>query len=311
MGLLRSKPMLKHQSIAQEELTRIVVKETASKVCSISTIADRGLCNAVYKIETDHLPLILRVNKASEVGTYTKERWCADLARAQGILTPKVLAVGKTEALSFHISEYVEGEDLLDLPRTARSKAWRDVGVMLQKLHQVSAQGFGEDLAGSVHGGAPTTLKDWADWFKEYCCESGDLIHQQVLNVEQHRKVIENFDMIGMAKVNPVVCHGNAVEKNFRIDKKGRTWLLDWGTASGHSPLLDIAELQAFVVDPEDHAAFYTGYGQTYSGNEHLLHQLTIARLTISIAWLLRENAIGSKDIQAELQRLHALLRGI
>ena len=116
-------------------LQGLIQSELGLTVQRAHPITHRGLVNAVYVVETSGGRLVVRLSEKETVGTYLKERACADAARAVGIRTPEVVAVGATEDVAFHLSEYIEGLDVAEVDSAQRLRAWGDIGGMLKILH--------------------------------------------------------------------------------------------------------------------------------------------------------------------------------
>jgi len=63
-------------------------------------------------------------------------------------------------------------------------------------------------------------------------------------------------------------------------------WLIDWSAATGHTPLLDIAELYSFPPGEANRGAFYSGYGERFSDDDPFVRELVILRLACGKVWL-------------------------
>ena len=291
--------------LSLDSQARQILHTQGYAVTALEQISGRGLCNLVFKADLESgSPVIVRLQK-DLFPVYKKEAWCAEVARNIGIRTPRVIAIGSTPSIDFHISEYVEGRDVDTLPIEERLTCWRQVGEMIRETNRIPVNNFGEDVsAENYHSG----IKAWADWCRDYICEAEELVKTKIVTPEQHRKIIDTYNFLASVKLPACLCHGNATCKNFRVDSNGNTWLLDWGTAQGHLPEMDIAEIIAFVGEPRERASFFEGYGKTFSMADELVKALVIARYAISVRWLMTQTSAAH---QRDLRGICTMLRGV
>ena len=268
-------------------------------ITNLEQLTTNGAVNAVYKATLEDQAVIIRVAAAYELGTFQKEMACSQ--RVAGKLkTPHVLFVGKTEYPNhaIHIAPLIDGTDLNKYtgPLDGRAEFWKQIGTATKELHKTCVGGFGEQLFDAPTG-LNQSLDTWTDRIRDqigFRSSGTNQIPQPLKELEA--KIKRAFEVINSSvkqeDTQPVLCHGNIQENNIRIDGGGIAWLIDWGTATGHDRLLDIAELYAFPPsnDADTSArlrqAFFEGYGETITPEESpLLRAFIIVRLAQAVAY--------------------------
>lgn len=281
----------------------------AGPIQNLAKLTPKGAVNTVFKATLHGEEVIVRVAKGS-FGTFQKEAKCAQTALAEpaSISTPVVKHIGKMSDFgarslaypdAFHISAFVKGKDLDDqaLSLEKKTEAWEKVGETAARLHSKQVEGYGERLFDPP--GTPVKRNDLLQtWVADIKTSLGlDSPPSRALAyiLERHRdKISGALHFIASQDITPVLCHGNIQGSNVRVSENGTVSLLDWGSAAGHSALLDIAELYAFPpsrANPDEaetlRAAFFRGYGATSSPKANkLLSALIIARLAQGAAYM-------------------------
>lgn len=279
------------------------ISRTSSDTISNLTKPDpKGAVNTVFKGTLGSREVIVRVARGS-FGTFQKEQMSTKtaLAEPQPINTPAVLHIGEIKEFglnhptypdAFHISAFIEGKDLDDKALSLPEKiaAWKKVGTVAAALHTKKVEDFGErlfDTPQHSRSGAHSS-SSWTDDIKKSLGLDSPPSRPLPTTLHRHREKIEEaLALIEGYNIAPVLCHGNIQGNNVRVTPTGDISLLDWGSATGHSPLLDIAELYAFPPsrdNPEEahelRKAFYGGYGESTTPQENkLLSAFIIVRL--------------------------------
>jgi aminoglycoside phosphotransferase (APT) family kinase protein len=263
---------------------------------SIRPIADGGIVNTVFEVETQAAQLIFRIqfDRADLEGAFLKERWCLERARAVGVPGPEVVAVGIHGSHAYAIHTRVHG--VVGSRYTGDvAHVWREIGRYARRFHRVEARGFGEHLGGPLGEAPDTSLAGWVDGWDELLFSTPLLINRGLLSAAAFDAARARLAQIRCWSGVPRLCHGNLSLDNAIVDERGRVSIIDWGTAAGHlAPELDLAELHAWSIDPRPRSLtpFLEGYGLSTGECESMQETLEVLQLwrVLSGAWWMLAN---------------------
>lgn len=263
-----------------------------------------GFTNTVYFANSSAGRVVVRVAASGEIDTYRKEADVAARARSLGVRTPAVLGVGTTEREAFHVSQYVPGYDLNSSLVPAPGSAWQEVGEMTQRLHSCRIPHDTPEWRPDA------SIARFAEDRLRYCAtvSRSGAPHVGPARLE---RITEALAVLHTRTISSVLCHGNLQGNNVRVDESERPWLIDWGSASGHTRLMDIAELYFRSPGEENRKAFYEGYGERFSDEDPFVRELVILKLATGKVWLnekLGANPSDPKRYIAEDFRVTKLL---
>jgi hypothetical protein len=255
------------------ELKRDVERLVGVRLSSVVDLPTNGLTNRVFAAYSASGALVIRVAPPDEVTTYEKEREYASYAASLGVRTPRVFGTAVSADWALHVSEYIPGTDLNHVEPGDSIDPWRQVGEMIHRLHRTFARN------------KVFSLECWAQAISKYCSTTdpaGIPYHcdERLLCIQKA------CDRLSKETAEYVLCHANLRANNIRIDPQGRAWLLDWGAATEHSRLIDVADLFAFDTSESGRAAFFEGYGQAFDLRDQMLVDIVIAKLAAGYIWL-------------------------
>jgi Ser/Thr protein kinase RdoA (MazF antagonist) len=258
------------------DLRREVEALVGLKLSNLVELPSNGLTNKVFAAQSQSGAVVIRVSPPGGLQTYEKERECAVYAKTLGVRTPRIFGSGASATRAIQVSEYIPGTDLNRMEPTDRIGPWKQVGEMIQRLHHTTTANTGY------------SLERWAHAISQYC---KTINHAGVPYHSEERLICIEGACSRLSKrtIRPVRCHANVSASNIRVDPHGCVWLLDWGGAIEHSPLMDIADLFVFDATEADRAAFFDGYGESFDLQNQMLKDFVITKLAAGYIWLERQ----------------------
>lgn len=259
-------------------------------ILNMEQITGRGLVNEIYIVTTPDNKQILRVDPEEEnLERFQKEKWCSEVALESNILTPRILKIGqRKDNHPYMIMEYIEGKDG-DSTQEYSEEIWNTLGKYASILHTIPVSGFGGDM------GKPGEFKDTWGRFLDYnisqLTSEDKAISLGVYSQEESTKIKMILEGLKENDFKLGLSHYDLAPKNTRIDKQGKVYLIDWGSASVlPTPSLDIAEiLDESLEDTSDmFKAFLNGYGlnyEEYLNQKPQINQLNLLMYLDKLRW--------------------------
>lgn len=247
---------------------------------SVEPILEKGRNNQVFKIVTNDSVHILRLSihdAAEQLRLYEKEKWCAEVVRKAGVLTPQITHVGVADGHAYSFQEYIAGTDGRE---TDRQKVWFALGQMARTIHQILASHIKLDYKEKVQN----LFAD--DFFTQRGVFSADLSEQ----IKQRLEEVQAWEFA------PTLCHGNLSPTNTIVDTEERVWLLDWETATGNkTPLSDLAEIYTWNTGKENIGAFCRGYDLSETAVANMMRDLQTLIL-LRLVDVIKRKVVRSKQ---------------
>ncbi|MGY5766061.1 phosphotransferase [Brachybacterium sp. DNPG3] len=260
-----------------------------------------GVVNRVAIVGPAGAEVVVRCQRAPDAAEFECERWASDAARAAGIPTPRILAVGhlvdagpadggdldagSADGWAWSVQELVDGT--LGEHAADPSAVWRELGRLSRRIARL-------DLAGAPDGLFSRFGRDLdAAWEQHHAygldeLAPGDpLVGLGVYRDEDRSRLREILAGIGGtaggtadgrargsagagAPVEQGLLHGDLALRNVLLDADGQAVLIDWGSVrTGPVPLQETVHLLG-VEDGDPGAdgirAFLTGFAGDEGG---------------------------------------------
>jgi len=222
---------------------------------------------------------------ASEAHGY--ERW----APALGAFAPRLLGVRENHPPAILIAS-LAGKPLeeLHLPRQQELAVWRAAGSALARLHQCAQGTFFGPLHrdGSPAGPLVTDAVEWVEsqfdhWLARGEC-AGALGAAGLRGIDAARALLPAF-----AGERPTPCHRDYCPANWLVDAQGR-WagVIDFEFSYWDVRAADFSRYPewSWVDHPERIAAFFEGYGRSFTPAENQQRLVSLALYALSaVVW--------------------------
>jgi aminoglycoside phosphotransferase (APT) family kinase protein len=205
-----------------------------------SRLASTGIANRVYA--TDHVVLRVATDHDDAIVDALTESIAAPVARAAGILTPRLIAFDNSRKFvdrPFSLWERVHGETLglVNLPQDARERVWGEVGQEIARLHQ-RVKSCPDD-----NGYLDTPGREMGlDLLLERFADSGQGSRGEVREIEKLISELRPF--VFSSGGSNCFLHNDVHEWNVMCTSEGQLLaLIDWGDAGWGDPTLDFAAI--------------------------------------------------------------------
>jgi aminoglycoside phosphotransferase len=231
---------------------------------SAAILLGEGSNNWVYRLDQEGDAIVIKIGKphrsqvtASELA---KELWCAAAARAAGVQTPEILAVGEFEGRPYQVQSSAPGRQ----PNPDEHAAmWEAMGRWARAIHAVPVTGWGLELIGE---GA--FAGDWAAHVAyniEALAPDDPLLALGVLDRATSIDLKRRFKRLAHTPFTFGLSHGDLAMPNVLVDDdaSGALALIDWGCAGAFPvPHYDINEMIRYErVTSAEIDIFRSGYG--------------------------------------------------
>lgn len=238
-----------------------VVRELGTAPSKISRTGG-GLSSQTFNVEASGGRYVVRIgNQPGKRAGFERERRATERARAAGIPTQHIVAVGDESGWAYSIALAVAGEPGHTHPH--RDGVLDGLARLAVRVHGIGTVGHGEDYRWAGESGAG--LRTWPDFLHDDIDADARLQRlreRDVLSQHQHETLAATLARISAWRDAPVLQHGDLRLKNVLADRDGNVCaLLDWETslsAIGTAWDLSIA-LHDLSID--DKQRFLTSYG--------------------------------------------------
>jgi fructosamine-3-kinase len=216
-----------------------------------------GCINESYRWESAGEPLFVKVAKAEQLTMFVAEaEGLQELARAEAVRVPQVLAVGTVDDSAFLALEWI---DLGGSVATAS----KPLGEQLARQHRASAAEFGWHRDNTI-GSTPqinTQVSTWPAFFREhrlrYQLDLAALSGYRGRLQEQGAELLERLDeFFADHEPQPSLLHGDLWGGNFGVDTEGTPVIFDPAVYYGDREA-DLAMTRLFGGFS---ASFYSAY---------------------------------------------------
>lgn len=253
----------------------------------------------------------------------TKEAYLGDLLRRRGVPAPETLATVVGEHGVATLSTFLPGirldQAIRSLPAPALRDAWRSVGAVLRRVHEIALPEAGEIVGDRVEPFAG----GWARYVTEGLTDDLRRLRSTLGEPELSPPLLNRVVAGAAAALRdaPIrLLHNDALPQNVLVERGPDGWRcsgrLDWEFARAGDPGWDLAALDfrpAGLVPP----AFYEGYGapptEAHASVYELLQATWRARVELEHGprwdWPPFETRVAYlRDLPRRLDRLSELL---
>lgn len=160
---------------------------------------------------------------------YDGERWCSEKARAAGIRTPRLLALGEIDGVGYCVQELIEpathpAEDAPDV--------WSGLGELITTIGGLDLSGAPEQLFSRFGRNAEHAWRAHLDYNLAELTDSDPLLALGVYRADDQPWIRHRLSDSGVRELPQGLFHGDLVWQNLLRDHTSRLWLIDWGSAS-------------------------------------------------------------------------------
>jgi hygromycin-B 4-O-kinase len=307
------------ETAPQTELEDVVRNVVARHVAAPTRVAPLrgGLSNHAFDVETDHEQVVVRLaDQPDKLEGYERERQAADRARALGVPTQEVVAIGQEGAWTYSIARRLAGDPAMDHPD--RLSILEELGRIARAVHGIRTVGFGPrftwDEGGIGQASARSSASNdatWAEYLRHELRAHERLDRLAGLGMIEGRQ--EESLRQTLAEVEAwtgpsILNHGDLRLKNVVVGAEGHILgLIDWeSSVSVVGPHWDLSiALHDLSIDAKQ--AFLTGYGLS---DEEIRQAAPTWRLFNVLNYVPRIDQLVDADDTAELDRVRTRLSG-
>lgn len=250
------------QSTELEAVVRaVVVRHVCASPVRVST-HDGGLSSHTYVVETKRDRLIVQVGDAPDkLANFERARRAVERARAAGVPTQNVLAVGREGAWAYSIACQLPGTMADSHPQ--RLRVLEALARLAATIHTIGTVGCGRDYKWG--GESPVGVRSWAAFLRDELGADRRIQHlrdHDLISERQRQALTATLAEVEKWDGSPVLQHGDLRLKNVLADAEGRiVGLVDWKTSiSSIGPHWDVSvALHDLAIDAKQ--AFLQSYG--------------------------------------------------
>jgi hygromycin-B 4-O-kinase len=302
-------------AVPQTELEDVVRAAVARHVAAPTRVAPLrgGLSNHAYDVETDREQVVVRLaEQPDKLEGYERERQAAERARAAGVPTQDVIALGREGAWTYSIARRLAGDPAMDHPD--RLSILEELGRIAKAVHGIRTVGFGPRFTWAEDGSGQASTSDgptWPDYLRhelrahdrlDRLVTLGMIEGRQEESLRQTLADVEAWD--GPSILN----HGDLRLKNVVVSDEGHILgLIDWeSSVSVVGPHWDLSiALHDLSIDAKQ--AFLAGYGLS---DEEIRRAAPVWRLFNVLNYVPTIDQLVDADDTAELERMRTRLSG-
>lgn len=233
-----------------DEIVIQAVKDATGKLHISKKRIIAGELNEVYQVAlADGRFVIVRISHNGS-GVFGREQWAINKCREKGISIPHVLLVKDYildgAAYSVCVQERMSGEplergefDYTTMDTEDLRKIMQQAGKILSQIHTISTKGFGYLDANGVG-----EFKTSRDFLSEHLSqEQQELYLKLAKEVNFGEQEMKNIFTIlvreSKRSYQSVLNHNDYAPKHIMVEDGQVTGIIDWGEASGNSPIAD------------------------------------------------------------------------
>ncbi len=244
-----------------------IERKFGSPVAETSKI-ENGVANEVHLIKTKSgQEFVARISLDEKNTRFESEQWALQHCQEIGVPVPKVLLVRKTRIGNKEYNLCLESKlpgkalyEVYDLSEAERDRLLNEAGQSLSKIHSVSVNGFGKfDKNGK---GEFLTIQE--------------ILNDPYIGKEKIRKIAKEVglddEIIAKAfkiiqeestsypPTTPRLVHNDFMPKHILVEDKKVTGIIDFETAIGGDPIMDLAHWHFFFKDALNVNEIIKGY---------------------------------------------------
>src|SRR5258706_4845110 len=279
------------------------------------SLIGEGSNNWVYRLGDRGDAIVLKLGKPHRADVtaaeHAKERWCAAAARAAGVATPEILALGSFEERPYQLQALAPGR----LPTPAEHpRVWGALGAWARAIHGVPVSGWGPKL---VRDGI--FAEDWSRrvaYNIEALGADDPLRGLGVLDAASSLDLKARFERLGGRAFRFALTHADLSPRNVLVDDGagGALALIDWGCAGAfaapHHELNEI--LRTGSATPAEIDIFRRAYGlsdEAFPAVTADLPELAALREVDTLRWGLEHGRPDLGDLLVPAKRALVRLR--
>lgn len=289
------------------ELSRTLLADLfIASLKNIVAIKGKGEVNDVYLLESYSNKYILRINSVHELDRFKKEQWCYERTRENEVSGPQVYAVGKTEDFAYMLLEFIEGSNGEAIH--ASLSVWKTLGRHLKNIHNISTNGFGENLDDRQNGGRKQWTNYLDDNFKSLV--DREFVELGIIDSVTSQKLAETIANLKQKEFVFGLNHGDYSLANVVVNELENPYVIDWGNAQAHIvPHFDLSVIldESLSDDSPEFLALLKGYGLTFEQYLEIKEEIKAIRLLEAIdklRWALERSPGDVEYYKNRIRRL-------
>ncbi len=253
----------------QTELEDVVRNVVARHVAAPTRVAPLhgGLSNHAFDVETDREQVVVRLaDQPDKLEGFERERQAADRARAAGVPTQEVVAIGQEGAWTYSIARRLAGDPAMDHPD--RLSILEELGRIARAVHGIRTVGLGPRFTWDEGGAGRASASDGSMWpeYLRHELRAHDRLDRLtslgMIEGRQEESLRQTLAEVEAWDGPPILNHGDLRLKNVVVGAEGHILgLIDWeSSVSVVGPHWDLSiALHDLSIDAKQ--AFLTGYG--------------------------------------------------
>jgi len=247
----------------------------------------RGYDNEVYAVQTRQgRDYIVRLQQQGRTG-YVEEQWAMERCRAVGVPVPEICHLGALtvgdQSKPVMVQRRIAGSPLCEVQATLthdeRAHVYRQVGVVLSKIHSIAVDGF--------YKLNPDGVWDFPDWESIAQANVGDRTAERpqlqpagLTDEEIDTLLALIVDAAPPTNRQPVLCHGDFRPDHLFVDADlTLTGVIDFGEFQGGLPHVDFVSL-SLDSSTEEMAWIQAGYTNKALFADHFTQHLRYNRIS-------------------------------
>jgi aminoglycoside phosphotransferase (APT) family kinase protein len=280
----------------------------ATRVVRIDAFAT----NEVYEVETDGQRLVVKASKMP--AALQAEVWACARGAAAGCAAPAIRGVGHLpteDGMSAFVMSRIAGA-----PIAAGAAAFREVGISLRRLHDVTLPGFGVLAEASWKPRNDFRLEhdSWLSFLRAICTDVRGLADSCVIAATAAHAAAVAIDVyvdrLAAVEVGSL-CHGDLKAAHILVGADVLAGVIDWGDAVVGDPLWDIARY-AHRADTASLRLLLEGYDPDRTLADELAWRLPLySALWMLVDWIVDSRLGNRVDAQLESAMSYLATRGV
>ena len=299
----------------QTELEDVVRNVVARHVAAPTRVAPLrgGLSNHAFDVETDREQVVVRLaDQPDKLEGYEREWQAADRARAAGVPTQEVIAIGQEGEWTYSIARRLAGDPAMDHPD--RLSILEELGRIARAVHGIRTAGFGPRFTWDEGGTGQASVSDGAPWpeYLRHELRAHDRLDRLVglgmIEGRQEESLRQTLAEVEGWEGPPILNHGDLRLKNVVVSAEGHILgLIDWeSSVSVVGPHWDLSiALHDLSIDAKQ--ALLKGYGLS---DDEIRQAAPVWRFFNVLNYVPTIDQLVDADDTAELERMRTRLSG-
>ena len=295
-----------------EDVVRTVVARHVAAPTRVAPLSG-GLSNHAFDVETDREQVVVRLaDQPDKLEGYERERQAADRARAAGVPTQEVVAIGQEGAWTYSIARRLAGDPAMDHPD--RLSILEELGRIARAVHGIRTVGLGPRFTWDENGTGRTSAADGAAWpaYLRHELRAYDRLHRLaslgMIERRQEESLLQTLAEVETWDGPSILNHGDLRLKNVVVSPEGHILgLIDWeSSVSAVGPHWDLSiALHDLSIDAKQ--ALLAGYGLS---DDEIRQAAPIWRLFNVLNYVPTIDQLVDAGDTAELEKMRTRLSG-